>query len=260
MNKRIKFLTILLLGFLILLLTLITDPKVTVVKASSEISVYISEGYNGTTGATYVNQTLPITATPQDGTPPYTYQWYIDDCAISGAINATFMFSENSPGFYRISLKIADSAGNGDYDLFLPAGIWIYVWPLPAPSSTPMPTPSPPNISIISPENKNYTIDIADLNFSLSGPVQWIGFSLDSQANTTLAGNVTLTGLGSGQHTLTVYANDTYGNNAMPQTVTFTVNPPAPFPTTEAVVASVSVIVGVGGGLVYFFKVKPKKK
>lgn len=154
---------------------------------------------------------------------------------------------------------VNDSAGKGDYDSFPPGGVWVFVQPAPTPSPTP--TPLPPSISLISPENKNYTIATADLNFSLSAPAQWIAYSLDSQANITLAGNVTLTGLSSGQHTLTIYANDTYGNNATPQIVTFTVSPPITFPTTEAVAvaATASVIVGVGGGLGYIVKVKTKK-
>jgi hypothetical protein len=250
MRKRIISLVI-----LILIITSVLFAATYPVKAQTEICMIGPKAFQ----TTYVNQPVNLTAIPYGGTPPYTFQWYVDDSAIEGATNATFQFVENSPGQYNIALMVNDSAGKGDYDSFPPGGVWVFVQPAPTPSPTP--TPPPPSISLISPENKNYTIATADLNFSLSAPAQWIAYSLDSQANITLAGNVTLTGLSSGQHTLTIYANDTYGNNATPQTVTFTVSPPITFPTTEAVAvaATASVIVGVGGGLGYILKVKTKK-
>jgi hypothetical protein len=255
MTNRIGFLGILV--SIVLLLNSI-PYAITLVEASSGLSVYVSEGYDGMTDTTYVNQPLPITATPQDGVPPYTFQWYVDGSPISEATNATFTFCEKSPGFYRISLSIEDSEGNGEYDLFLPGGIWIYVKPLPESALTPTPTPQPPTILIISPSNSNYSTNAMNLNFSISLSAQWIAYSLDNQANVTLEGNSTLTDLSNGQHNITIYANDTSGVNAIPQTVTFTVNLPTTSLTIEtiAMIATVVSIVSVGGGLIYLKAIK----
>jgi hypothetical protein len=90
------------------------------------------------------------------------------------------------------------------------------------------------------------------LDFTVSKPVTWIGYSLDGQENATVNGNITLRGLSSGLHNVTVYAKDTFENEGASETVTFTVSVPEPFPIVPvagAVVIAVAVIVGL---LVYF--------
>lgn len=70
-----------------------------------------------------------------------------------------------------------------------------------------------PTIGIITPENGTISLATSmNLNFTLDGPVDWIGYSLDNNANVTITGNTTLTGLTYGLHTVVVYANDTTGN------------------------------------------------
>ena len=160
--------------------------------------------------------------------------------------SSTFTFTESTPGMYAVALLINDSTGNGYFDSFgafdwPPAGIWVNVLASPTPS--PSASPSPPNISFLSEENKTYTTNNIPLNFTLSKPAQWIGYSLDGQANITTDGNITLTGLSNGQHNVIIYANDTYGNNAPPQTITFTINKPSTFPITEADTAAAIVSV-----------------
>lgn len=66
-------------------------------------------------------------------------------------------------------------------------------------------------IRILSPKNSTYTIDSVPLTFTVIEPISWIGYSLDGQANVTITGNTTLTGLSDGPHLLIVHANDTYG-------------------------------------------------
>lgn len=77
----------------------------------------------------------------------------------------------------------------------------------------------PSTISIVSPQNKSY-IDVVPLNFSgTSGGFEpdspyrgyqlWGGgysYSLDGQANVSIAGNTTLTGLSAGAHWIVVYS------------------------------------------------------
>jgi N-acetylneuraminic acid mutarotase len=68
----------------------------------------------------------------------------------------------------------------------------------------------PPELRILFPENKTY--NSVQLIFTTNKATEWIGYSLDNQANVTITGNTTLSGLSQGAHTITVYANDSRGN------------------------------------------------
>ena len=80
-------------------------------------------------------------------------------------------------------------------------------------------------------ENKTYTTSNLPLVYDVNGTTSWIGYSLDSQANQTIYGNSTLTDLTEGNHSLIVYANDTYGNMAKSDIIYFNVVLPTPTPT-----------------------------
>jgi len=86
----------------------------------------------------------------------------------------------------------------------------------------------PPEINVLSPQNITYTTDAVDLTFTISEPTSWICYSLDGQANMTITGNMTLTGLPDGQHSIIVYANDTVGNMGSSDAVYFTVDTTPP--------------------------------
>lgn len=77
---------------------------------------------------------------------------------------------------------------------------------------------------------------------------------MDGRTNITIDGNTTLTGLTNGSHTLTIYANDTYGSTAAPQTVTFVIAKPEPFPTATVTAVSVAVATFVVAGLLVYFR------
>ncbi len=82
---------------------------------------------------------------------------------------------------------------------------------------------TPPTISIVSPENKTYPVEDVPLTFTVSESTSWIGYSFDGQANITIAGNTTLTGLSDGMHSLIVYASDIAGNVGYSDMVYFTI-------------------------------------
>jgi hypothetical protein len=84
-----------------------------------------------------------------------------------------------------------------------------------------------PTISIWSPEHKTYALfglilDIP-LTFAVNEPVSWMAYSIDNQANVTITGNTTLTGVTKGSHSLVVYVNDIAGNTYASDWVYFTV-------------------------------------
>ena len=123
--------------------------------------------------------------------------------------------------------------------------------------TAPPPETAPPVISIVSPENKAYTVSNVSLTFTVSEPTSWIGYSLDEQANVTIAESTTLTGLSDGKHSITVYANDTAGNTGS-ETIYFSIETQQsePFPTIWIVAATAIIAIGAVAFVVYFRKIK----
>jgi hypothetical protein len=99
--------------------------------------------------------------------------------------------------------------------------------------------------------NKTYTVTDIPLNFTLNEPASQITYTLDGQANVTITGNVTLTGLSSGGHNVTVYATDNVGNTGVSETVYFSVE--VPFITTM-VIAPAAFVAVLGVGLAVYFR------
>lgn len=141
----------------------------------------------------------------------------------------------------------ADSSGTGDTPYVID-GENADLHPLLSPYTT-----VPPEVSLVSPLSQTYNESSISLVFGVDSFVNWMGYCLDGQQNVTLAGNTTLTDLSIGSHNITVYANDTYGNMAASDTVSFTIT--EPFPVVPVAVASVAVvIVVVSIGLLVYFK------
>lgn len=100
---------------------------------------------------------------------------------------------------------------------------------------------APPQISITSPTDQTYNSSNVLLAFSANKTINWAGYSLDGKQNVTLTANRTLasgvtvsnnlSNLMRGWHTITVFANDTFGDMSASQTVNFSVAPPSPAPT-----------------------------
>jgi nitrous oxidase accessory protein NosD len=114
----------------------------------------------------------------------------------------------------------------------------------------------PPKISVLSPVNQAFNESSVPLLFTVDKQAVWIGYSLDGQDNVTISGNTTLTGLPNGDHNVTVYATDQFGNTGASETIYFTLEVPEPFPTTLVIVSLTSMAVAIVGLLVYFKKRK----
>jgi len=112
-----------------------------------------------------------------------------------------------------------------------------------------------PNIVVVSPENKDYSSDKISVNFIVNEPTDWTAYCLDGQQITAIEGNITLNGLTSGSHSMTLYARDTSGNTAASETIKFTiVKELDSFPTTAIVAASVATAAIALAGLILYFK------
>ena len=128
-------------------------------------------------------------------------------------------------------------------------------------------------IPVLSPQNKTYDTHDIQLNFRANFPARW-AYSLDNQANVTINGNITLSGLSDGLHSIIVYNNDVAGDIGTSSRVQFTVNTtkpspspsPSPYQPTSflgtnlpieygyAIVAVLASMVVVGAGLAFYFK------
>lgn len=115
-----------------------------------------------------------------------------------------------------------------------------------------------PNIKVMSPENKTYDTENVSLSFTIDEPFSWICYSLDGQGNVTVVGNITLSGLLEGSHSMTVYATDEVGNAGASKTIYFSVGFPEPFPTT-LVIAVLIVSVPLVGAVLLVYHIKFKK-
>lgn len=111
-----------------------------------------------------------------------------------------------------------------------------------------------PTVSVLAPVDVTYAPSEVQLNFTVNEATSWMGYSLDGEENTTVNGNVALPELSVGQHTLTVYANDTVGNSAASETISFTVAEPETFPTVPIAVASAASIATVAAGILVYFR------
>ena len=93
-----------------------------------------------------------------------------------------------------------------------------------------------PSVSILYPsESTVFNVSIDGVYFQLlyqtNDTISWAGYSINGGANVTCTGNVTDNSayikdgyqFDFGHPTLTLYANDTVGNWAIPQTITYTV-------------------------------------
>jgi len=117
--------------------------------------------------------------------------------------------------------------------------------------------PPPPSVSLASPENKTYITFDVPLNFTVNESSSQISYSLDGKDNVTTAGNTTLTGLTTGEHSITVYATNVAGNIGASETITFTVaTQTGSFPIEITAVAIVSIFIIAPGLAVYLKKRK----
>ncbi len=82
----------------------------------------------------------------------------------------------------------------------------------------------PPNLQILSPANATYTSNDIQLVVSVNRPTTWIGYSLDNLSNVTFTGDIELIDVSEGAHTLTAYANDTFGNMVSSDAICFSVD------------------------------------
>jgi hypothetical protein len=113
---------------------------------------------------------------------------------------------------------------------------------------------------------KTYVATSLPLEFTVSEPASWLGYSLDGEVPITMTGNTTLSGLSEGTHTIIVQAKDMAGLVGASSLVTFAVETQtagqpidsklSPFPATPLIVAVLVAAVVCAVLLLYFKKRK----
>ncbi|MGQ9539102.1 MAG: PKD domain-containing protein [Candidatus Bathycorpusculaceae bacterium] len=63
------------------------------------------------TASILVGQRVTFTSTVSGGTPPYHYQWYVNNQPVSGATSESWTFTPTTTGTYYVVLKVTDDAG-----------------------------------------------------------------------------------------------------------------------------------------------------
>jgi hypothetical protein len=128
---------------------------------------------------------------------------------------------------------------------------------------------TPPNITLLSPTNKIYyyirdwtNIPYVRLEYKSDDTRLLTGYSLDGNSNITPVTNGTKLDIPIQSRRLTLYANDTFGNSATPQTVYYDIQRSGPtFPLSNTPITIVmagifmmAIFVGIGVGLLLFTK------
>jgi S1-C subfamily serine protease len=63
------------------------------------------------TSSITLGQSVSLTSSVSGGASPYTYQWYVNGTAISGATSSSWTFTPTSSGTYEIYLNVTDADG-----------------------------------------------------------------------------------------------------------------------------------------------------
>jgi len=59
-----------------------------------------------------MSESLAFSSTVTGGTTPYSYQWYLNGSAVSGATLDSWIFTPTSVGVYEVYLNVTDNSGN----------------------------------------------------------------------------------------------------------------------------------------------------
>jgi hypothetical protein len=116
---------------------------------------------------------------------------------------------------------------------------------------SPEPDTQPPVVTVLNPTSKTYETKDIPLTFTVNELTSWMRYSVDGEAEVTITGNITLSGLTVGAHNLTVSAADLTGLIGVSKTIQFTIV--TPFPTT-LVIASIAVAAAVSVGFLLYLK------
>jgi hypothetical protein len=79
--------------------------------ATVAVNPALSVGISPTSIVMNVGQSQVFASNVSGGTPPYSYQWYLNDAPVSGAASSNWNFTPTSTGSYTVYVKVNDTIG-----------------------------------------------------------------------------------------------------------------------------------------------------
>jgi outer membrane protein assembly factor BamB len=79
--------------------------------ATVTVNPALSVGVSPTSIVMNVGQSQLFASTVSGGTPPYSYQWYLNDATVSGAASSNWTYTPTSPGSYTVYVRVNDTVG-----------------------------------------------------------------------------------------------------------------------------------------------------
>jgi hypothetical protein len=80
--------------------------------ATYEQTPQLSVDINPHSDTIYLGQSVHFTSTVSGGVETYSYQWYVNSLAITGANSPTWTFTPNGTGVYYVYVQVSDSLGS----------------------------------------------------------------------------------------------------------------------------------------------------
>ncbi len=81
-------------------------------EASVAVVPQLTDSISPTSASVLIGQPVAFTSTVSGGYAPYSYQWYLNDSAVSGATSSNWTFTLQPIGDYNVYLNVTDSLGN----------------------------------------------------------------------------------------------------------------------------------------------------
>ena len=86
----------------------LTDSEDITITVTPQLTASISP----TSASIYKGQSVIFTSTVSGGTPPYSYQWYLNGNPVLGATSSSWTFTPTSSGIYYVYLKVTEVNNN----------------------------------------------------------------------------------------------------------------------------------------------------
>jgi uncharacterized repeat protein (TIGR02543 family) len=166
---------------------------------------------------------------------PVVWRAYSLDAGDNVTMSGNTTISGLTNGTYSLAVFANDTAGNSGSSEVVQFTISI-----PSEDITPL------TITVNSPENTTYNTNEISLKFTVNEEPTLKFYSLDGEANVTITGSTTLTGLSEGVHNLVIYAEDPMGNIAVSNLITFAIEAEKGEVNQMWVVAVIAIIASVG--------------
>ncbi len=191
--------------------------RVTVIDTSSPSILMINP-----TNITYSTKNIWLNFTVNE---PTCWIGYSLDGTSNITITGNISLNSLTEGNHSIIVYANDSEGNIGHS----ALIWFTI------------DTNSPTIILTHPSNITYSESDIWLNFTVNEPTSWIGYSLDSAENITIAESLIIAKVSEGSHRIIIFANDTIGNMGASPVIWFTIDiPPSTTIPTDTTSVSTS--------------------